>query len=709
MAVIGFSLFFTLIAVGLLGYFVAFWLFVVLALVFLVAVAIFRQKLPTRFLAVTVSVMLACAMFCTYTKLIYNRVVSYAGCELALTFEMTDFEGESNGTHYYQARIVKSEHKALVGAKISISSPSRFDAQVDDFINATVTLDIAGSNSKTSRLYYKSSGIFLKGYIFDGYTIEKNPDKSLGFYFFEIKQAISEIVSANLNEESAAVVKGIFLGDTSELNSKDNTNFRNIGISHIFCVSGLHVSLISATVHKFLSALIERKRILYGATLFAIWLFVGITGFSYSSIRSGVMLSIFYIGRMIERDGNSLNSLGVAAVVLCILNPFSATNISLLYSFFATLGMLIMPKPNFKKIRSKIFRAVIETVVMSVNAAVFTLPIQIFFFGTATIISPIANCFIFFVIPPLMSCVIIAVILSLFTSLLSSFFFLVCAVTTKYLLLISDVLSQIPFSTIDASMSFVKRFAAVSVMIFIAMVYLRLSRRVKRIAAIICITVFFGGIVCYNVFYSPVMTATVIDSGCATSVVVTQGRNSVVVGCGGGNYTASEISYALRQKTVNTIDLLVLPSKDSSEAFNIDGLVDAMDVENVVLGEDYGLMYSLNIGSFAVSSEGECAVGKMTVSYKYTEEYKVTYIEMGESSLLVVSRFSDECEIDAEWQEADAVVSVGRYFSTNSEKISVLCVDKNGNHPVSEVCYKNGGNIVIDFYESGTVNCERRA
>ena len=709
MAVMGFSLFFTLIAVGLLGYLIAFWTFVVLAAVFLVAAAIFRRGLSTRFIAVMMSAIIACAMFCTYTKLVYNRAVRYAGSEQTLTFRLIDFEGDNDGTHYYKARIVMSERKSLVGADVRISSPTRFDAQVDDFISASVTLNISGSDVKTSHIYYKSSGIFLKAYIFDGYTIEKNPDKSLRYYFFNIKEAISQILSANLNEESAAVVKGIFLGDTCELDSRNTTNFRNVGISHIFCVSGLHVSLISATIYKFLSVLIKRRRILYGATLFAIWFFVAITGFSYSSIRSGVMLSIFYIGRLIGRDGDSLNSLGVAVIVLCILNPFSATNISLLYSFFATLGMLILPKPRLRKIKSKILLAFAETAVMSVNVMALTLPIQIFCFGTATIISPLANCLVFFVIPPLMGCTIIAIILSLFTSVMSSLFFCVCAVISKYLVYVSDLIAEIPFATIDASMLFIRRLVMVAVMVFIGIAYLGLGKKVRRCAVVACLAIFLGSVVCYNVFFSPVMTATVIDSGCATSVVVTQGRNTVVVGCGGSDYTADEISYVLKNKTINTIDLLLLPGKEKTEAFNIDGLSDVIEIKNVISGEDYGLLYSLDIGDVSIDAQGECVIGKMTIRYRYTDELKATYIESAGSGLLVVSMISDEYELDDEWCNTDAVISVSRYFSTNNEKINVLCVDNNGDYPISEVCYKNGGNIIIDFFEDGTVNCERRA
>lgn len=710
MAVIGFSLFFTLIAVGLLGYIVAFYVFIVLAAVFLVAVLTFRRRLPTAFLAAMLSSIIACAFFCTYTNLVYNRVISFAGKSLGVTLEITDIEGENYGTYYYEARIVKSEYRAIRGAKVRVSTSAPLEVGICDLVSADVTFNIAGANLASSQLYYKSSGIFLKTHILDGYEIEKNPDKSLGFYFYSIKQAISEIVCANLPEDSAGVVNSIFLGDKNGLDYKDNVNFRFIGVSHIFCVSGLHVTLISAFIYKILSALIERKRILYAVTIFAVWFFVAITGFSYSSIRSGIMLSVYYLGCMLGRQSNSINSLGFAALVVCLLNPFSATNISFLYSFFATLGMLVMPKPKFMgRVRVKALRSVIETAVMSVGVAVFTLPIQIFFFGTATLISPLSNCLIFFVIPLLMSCTIIAVVLSLFTSVLSSLFFLVCSVIAKYLLFVSDAIVKLPYTTLDASMGFVKYFVIIVVVGLLVIVYLRLGRKAIKTFSVVCAVMLLTGVLCYNVLFRPVMTAQVIDSGAATSVVVTQGRNAVVVGCGGKAYTAVEISNYLGQKTIGEIDLLILPSHNTSDVVKLDRLVEMVDIDRTICGEDYGLAYSLGLKNFSVSNEGKCNIGDMTVNYSYTDEHRLTYIEMGDFSLLVVSMITAESEFDKKWKNADAVISVGGYYSTNNEKINVLCTDKNGNYPVTQVCYKDGGNIEIDFLKNGLINCERRA
>ena len=706
MAVAGFSLLFTLIVVGLLGYAVSFWLFISLVVLLLLAVIILRRRLPTVFLAIVCSAMLACAFFCVYTQLVYNRAMAYAGANLELSFQITDIEGESDGTYHYRAEIDGSEHKALIGTKVRLSSSSPFEAQVGDFVTTNVVLSQAGSNSKSSVLYYKSSGIFLSANISDDYRVEKNPNKSLGFYLYEIKQGISELISANLNEETAAVVNSIFLGDTSELGYKDSMKYRNIGISHIFCVSGLHVTLVSMAIYKFLSAILERKSVLYGATLAVLWFFVAITGFSYSSIRSAVMLSIYYIGCLIERDADSLNSLGVAAAVVCLLNPFGATNISFLYSFFATFGMLVMPNPKLARIKSNFLRSIITTAIMSVNVMVFTLPIQIFFFGTATVASPLANCLIFFAIPPLMSCTIIAIILSLFTSILSTAFFWVCAAIAKYLIFISDLVIKLPYTTLDASMDFVKVLVVLIVAVLLAIWYLKLGKRAVITAATICGVLLLSSVVCYNVFMSPVMTVTVIDSGGATSVVVTQGGSSVVVGCGGNDYTATKVAYALNKGVSGNVDLMLLPSNANRDVVNLDGLLEKTYVDRFILGEEYGLMNTLGIESFSVSTEGKTKVGEMTVSYSYTKGHKLTRIKTDEYSVLVITEY-DGCGLCSEWQNSNSVIMVEKYQPMINGQISVLCTDKNGDYPVTEVCYKGGGNIVIEFFKNGMMTVER--
>lgn len=708
MAVIGFSFFFTLIAIGLLGYLVAFWVLIALAAVLLIAVIIRRRRLSVVFAVAVASAMVACAFFCVYTNFVYKRVVSYADRQLELRLEITDIQGEENGAYYYTARVVNSEHRSLNGAKIRLSSSTPLDVEVCDVVSASVTTRLAGSALRSSQLHYKSSGIFLKAHIPEAYEVEKNPDKSLGYYFYSIRQSISEIISANLSSDSAGVVNSILLGDTSGLDYKDNLNFRNIGVSHIFCVSGLHVTLISAMIYKALSALIDKKRVLYGATIAAIWFFVAVTGFSYSSIRSGVMLTIYYLGCMIGRRSDSLNSLGAAALIVCLLNPFSATNVSVLYSFFATLAMIIIPTPRIR-VRSRLVRSVLDTAMMSLSVAVMTLPIQIYFFGTATLASPIANCFVFFAVPILMSCAVVGVLLSLFTSILSAVFFSVSSAIARYLILISEAIADFPYTTIDASNGFVRIFVVIAVIVIASLVYFRAGKRKIALLSCICTVMLLVGALCNNFFFSPVMSATVIDSGSATSVVVTSGSGCVVIGCGGRGYTANEVAYQLQQGCVRDIDLLILPSRDTSDVMNLTGLSEMTDINAIICGEDYGLVHTLGLDNFKVSREGEAKIDDMLIRYSYGSDHRLTYIEVGESSVLVVSMISDGYEVGEPFQNADVVITAGEHYTTNNEKVNILCTTKDGDYPVTEVCYRDGGNIEIEFSQNGSINCERRA
>ncbi len=710
MAIIGFSLFFTLIAVGLLGYIFAFWIFFVLLACVVALLVVKRKNASKTILAILLSAMVGCASFCTYTVFVYNRVVSHIDTKDVIKFEITRIDGESNKIYYYTAKVADAPDDSLVGAKASLSSHYPLDVEVCDYVTSTVTLRLSGSTNASSHRYYKANEIFIRANITSDYKVEKNPDKSIGYYFSSIKSGIAEIVSANLDKECAAVVNSIFLGKTDDLDYKSSMNFRNIGISHIFSVSGLHVSLISAAIFAFLSAVIERKMIMYLSTLVAMWFFVAVTGFSYSSIRAGIMLTVYYVGQMSFRGSDAINSLGVAITVICILNPYSATNVSVLYSFFATFGILIATRTDFVKRlldrKSNLVKMTLETVVLSVAAMLFTLPIQIVMFDTATLISPLANVMTFIVIAPLMWCVIIAVILSLFTVILSELCFVVCTLIAKYLLWVSDLLASIPYATAPAGKDYIKILVFIVVAVFAVIAFLRLRGRAVKIASAVCAVIVCVSIICYNVFYKPELKVTVVDSG-GTGVVITYGRSAVVIGCGGDNFSVGKIDSALRDNAIDNIDLLVLPSKETTDCCNVMDLFDRMEVNKIVLGEEYGLIESLGFEDFSVVENGTVSGGWYEISCLYTDEQRLTFVETQGRSILVVSKFSDDVAVCDEWRNSDVIVSVSEFYSYGNSEINIFCKYKNENEESAIMCYNGGGSIIIEFYDDGSINCER--
>ena len=66
------------------------------------------------------------------------------------------------------------------------------------------------------------------------------------------------------------------------------------------------------------------------------------TGFTPSVIRAGAMMVIVYLGIIAHEKPDSLNSLGIAALVLTAVDPLSVYNVGTVFSFASVFGILLM-------------------------------------------------------------------------------------------------------------------------------------------------------------------------------------------------------------------------------------------------------------------------------------------------------------------------------------------------------------------------------
>ena len=73
-----------------------------------------------------------------------------------------------------------------------------------------------------------------------------------------------------------------------------------------------------------------------------VMIYMALTGFTSSVIRSGIMMIIYLIGKEFFYESDSLNSLGIAALFMCLPNPYASGDIGMILSFSATLGIIIL-------------------------------------------------------------------------------------------------------------------------------------------------------------------------------------------------------------------------------------------------------------------------------------------------------------------------------------------------------------------------------
>lgn len=171
------------------------------------------------------------------------------------------------------------------------------------------------------------------------------------------------------------VAEALTLGWRGDLETTMQAQFRDAGIMHLLCVSGLHVGVLAALVGGLLVWLgnERRGRIVRGSVqLLVLWGFALLTGLAPATVRAALMFSLLVVSRMMGRRTDSLNILAAAAIAMLTAKPILLFDVGWQLSFSAVAGILTA-RPAIALFRSKLWKAAI----VSLAATVATLPITL--------------------------------------------------------------------------------------------------------------------------------------------------------------------------------------------------------------------------------------------------------------------------------------------------------------------------------------------
>ena len=151
-----------------------------------------------------------------------------------------------------------------------------------------------------------------------------------------------ELVKKVLPPDEAAILLGMLLGIIEGIDSSEYSDYQKTGVVHIFSVSGLHVGfllLLCAWVCSLLG-LSRKMRVISGIILLLIY--ATLVGWPVPVIRSVIMGSTGLIAFYSGRDNRMLNSLGLAGIVILLINPTSLLQITFQLSFAAAWGLVYL-------------------------------------------------------------------------------------------------------------------------------------------------------------------------------------------------------------------------------------------------------------------------------------------------------------------------------------------------------------------------------
>lgn len=371
-------------------------------------------------------------------------------------------EPEFNHSKYYYTVKTESVDGAKIGVKLRLSASQYINAEPYDKIKLTVNLYEIGSFSRDIKLYYQSKGIFLGGYIsnYDDYPIEitKPENKPLSYHLLKFRKTVESRILDKLPNDYGGVAVGMLTGNKTFISTELLGNIKAAGVAPVFAVSGMHLSVWVMGLYAVLEVFGTKKRLNSAIGIIFTLFFMGVTGFSPSVCRAGIMLLMILTGNLFRRKADAVNSLGFAALILGIINPMIVADIGFLLSFSSTFGIVALNPWLRKRLEplldggliKRVIKAAIESVYIPLCATVASLGFIIVFLGYVSVYSIFSNLSITYVATLCMLCGGLTALLSPLGGA-GDLFAVATGCFAKYILNVVGDVSHWPFATIDTS------------------------------------------------------------------------------------------------------------------------------------------------------------------------------------------------------------------------------------------------------------------
>ena len=413
----------------------------------------------------------------------------YLGKTKAVKVEIIEVDELLKTSSEYTVRIKQIDDKKL---NIKANLYCSFDSELDYGDVVLVVADIEKPTIRDKDDKDKLLSLVVNSDMPALYKEETEPDyfsaDGIKYIFGNVRASFGEYVNGLFGEERGALIRGFLINDTSDISSAVKLDFRRSGTSHLLAVSGLHIAILIGLVELFLKKILVPKKLRCILISIMAVLFLGLTNFSASAVRSVFMLLAVYINYMLSEDGDGVTALFVSIFVILLVSPFSVYDLGMWLSFFATLGLLTLypfleGKLPKKKPQNKALNfllnfsiAIVKTVLLTLVANIFILPVVWYFFGEISLAAVPANLLLSPIIVLFLPLCAISVILG-FIPFLNTALVFVASSLAEVILLINSTFADIKGAVLSLRYPFVTPLIIVFIIAFTLLMVIKLRQK----------------------------------------------------------------------------------------------------------------------------------------------------------------------------------------------------------------------------------------
>ena len=522
--------------------------------------------------------------------------------------------------------------------------------------------------------------------------------------FLNIKNSIYKRIDAiKYNDYLYAFI----LGKSYYIDSEVLNNYKINGITHLFALSGLHVSMFSSIILFILKKIKLNEKLSYLITSLFLIFFAFIASFTPSIVRSVLFFILSSINSVYYLYIKPKYLLYIVFSILIFINPFYIYDTGFILSFCISFFILLFNEKN------KINNNLLSILVISILSTLSSLPIIINMSYEINILGFINN--LFFI--PYVTYIVFP--LSIIVVFISKLSFIL-----NFLIIIMEYISKVSSNILNIKLIFPKMSLFLIIIYYVLLILIVKKINLKKIFIIYLSFLYFRCNFDKNnyVYF--------IDVGQGDSaLIVTKNNKSILIDTGGkvgSNYSLmkSNVIPFFKSIGIRKLDYLFITHGDADHCGNSKSLIDNFSVKNVylnkgkinncekktngnILYDDYLKIdnieiYSLNNGDY--NDENSLSMVLLLV----IDNYKI--LLMGDAPKKVEEEIIDKYDLD----NID-ILKVGHHGSNTSSsknfighikpKYSIISVGKNNKfgHPKKSVLDTLSDSKIYRTDEDGSI------
>ncbi len=588
--------------------------------ILLIYIVIFRKKQITGY-AVIISFCMALAFNAVYSVCVMQKITAYDGSTVVISGDIEEKTLLEGGKSRY---LIKGDCANVKDAKVLIYAKST-NGEIGDKFTAKIS-PIVFENSMIFKeeSYYKAKGVYLKSYTAENISIVENKSFSITNKFIKYINYIANKINSILHNDEGDFITSIVCGDKTALNDEIKTSLYRSGIGHITSVSGTHLMIIASLLYIVLNMVAIRKLPKFFILEVLIISYAIFSGLSISVIRAAIMFSIVISADLFLRNPDAANSLGIAAIMLTITNPYLVRDASFLLSFTGVIAIaVIAPFINsYFNFKGK-FKGFKKSIVAMICVSVFTMPFVITLFDELSIISPLTNIYL----APIYTVVLICGFLVVLTGGISIFIYpilLIAGLLTKLLLFLCKIISSVDFTYVSTA-STAMHIAVPLCVLGIILICIRFKSRKSAIASVlssIIILISINPII--DIVEVNNLKISILSQPNCTAIVLNKNNQTCIIDIDGGGKACNIVEAYLSKNGLNDINSIILTTANQKSISSYMTTL-SCNIDDFLVYNQPNIKYPKSISVMNFGNKSKAEFSGISVTRSSQNEFLINY------------------------------------------------------------------------------------